>query len=253
MPVINPVTGKQQTDSSGNPVFVTLPGNITGTLDNLLGDLEIVGPAAAVAANKYKLQLSDQGATGGNNGVVLGRDAALGLGTVLNLGGATGTASIRYNAAVGDLTVRGSDAATANQAYTVADPLAPLTLFTGDGPATLNVQSLTRVASLATGAGNDLIQVGSRAGVNNDASDLSKITVALNLEAGAGDNRLVVSNSGNPVATTVNITRGGITGASAGAINYQATGGRFVDPLAGPASCTSGPTRRPTRSPCPAP
>ena len=63
VPVINPVTGKQQTDpQTGAPVFVTVPGNISGTLDKLLGDLEVVGPPAA--AGKYKLQLSDQGATG---------------------------------------------------------------------------------------------------------------------------------------------------------------------------------------------
>jgi hypothetical protein len=55
------------------------------------------------------------------------------------------------------------------------------------------------------------------------------IEAVLRLHAGAGSNRLVVSDFGGTTSRSATITSTSITGLSAGAIHYASTGGQFVD------------------------
>jgi hypothetical protein len=194
--------------------------SVGGTLDDIFGELAFDGRGGG-----DRLVVSDIGATAGNANV------ALVPGGIRGMAGPTDASDILYSNIL-NLVVYGSNNPQVAEQYTVDavdGPTAPLDLSTLDGPDVVNVRAMSQPANINTGAGNDLIRVSSVAGVNDDG-DLSQIRGLLAVDAGPGDNQLIVSDYGSPVGGTVNVTAQQIT-AGPIQLGYAASGGRFFSPL----------------------
>jgi hypothetical protein len=175
-------------------------GFLTGAPDNLSrlgGDVEVIDRDGGDL-----VRVSDLTATAGNQNVVL--TAAGGTQAINNIGGPLDTAAIRVTG-VGAVAVLGSD--------TVGD--------------VINVRGTAVPVSLLTGGGNDLVRVSSFAG-DSDDGDLSGVNAPVTVDAGTGDNRLIISQYGSPAGANLTVGPTAVTGGPA-AISYAATGGRFFN------------------------
>ncbi|MFO0848156.1 MAG: FG-GAP-like repeat-containing protein [Gemmataceae bacterium] len=168
-----------------------------GNLNGLLGDVEVDGRGGGDGVT-----VSDLTAAGGNRNVILTSDGT--TQTVANIGGAADTAAVRATA-VGAVVVHGSDAA--------AD--------------VFNVRGTALPVQLLGHGGNDVVRVSSFAG-DSDDGDLSGVKGAVTVDAGAGDNRLVVSHYGSPTGISLTVSDTQIVGGPA-PITYLATGGRYAN------------------------
>ena len=206
---------------------------LAGSLDGLLGGVTVVATPSTDKGSLATLTVTDTAGSANPNASIGRETRADGqvFGNVAGVGGPNNLAGVLYQN-VASLAVNGSDA-NAPETFTINDPSAPLVLDVKGGPNTVNVQAASLKTTVLADTGNDLFRVSSRAGVNDDG-DLSRITGVLTLDAGGGNNRLVLSNAGSALSSAVTITRAAVAGASAGAINYRATGGRFLDPAGGP-------------------
>ena len=206
--------------TAGQDVFFvngTASGTGFGNLNAVFGILNLDGRSGAGDI----LNVSDFGATGGNQVVRLAGNQILGI------AGLTDASVIQYFN-VGSVGVFGSNSATLAEQFTVQGPAVTTSLFANAGPDTINVQSTAAGVPVAVngGAGDDLIRVTSTAG-SGDFGTLAGIAGPLNIEAGTGSNRLIVSNGGGAFPATFTITANSVSGASPQPINYAATGGSF--------------------------
>jgi Ca2+-binding RTX toxin-like protein len=100
----------------------------------------------------------------------------------------------------------------------------------GDGDDVFFVQGTEPLTRIRTGGGNDRVVVG-------NAGSLDDIEGELFIDAQGGDhNVLVIDDSADPDADTVEVTADTITGLSPALIHYSATGGAYgsvYDPLTG--------------------
>ncbi len=196
----------------------TASGNGLGNLNAVFGMLNFEGRSGAGDV----LVVSDYGATSGNQ---VGRLAG---NQILGLAGLTDASVINYFN-VGSVAVFGSNSAVLAEQFTVASPAVTTSLFANAGPDTVNVQSTAAGVPVGVfgGAGDDLIRVTSTAG-SGDFGNLLGINGPLNIDAEAGNNRLLVSNGGSAFPATFTVAANSISGASPQPINYTATGGNFL-------------------------
>ena len=168
------------------------------------------------------LIISDAGAVSGNANVTVSGNLITGL----TGGGDTGNVTF---ANVGSLTLLGSNSAGVAESFTLNNPAAPLTLNTYDGPDAINVRALTNALTVEAGDGDDVIRVGSLAGASENGT-LDGINAPLFINAGAGANRLLVSDFGSASGRTYNVTSNTIFGATPNPISFIASGGSFSGP-----------------------
>lgn len=122
---------------------------------------------------------------------------------------------------------------TLTNPHTVTGPNSAVTsisLDLGDLTDTANIQAINHPTSVATGDGNDTINVASNAPLNT--GNLAGIASDLTIDAGAGVNTLNVSDfsasTGNSNVSITGTQILGMAGPTDGsAINYAATGGSF--------------------------
>ncbi len=203
----------------GSDEFVV--NGLAGVTDD--GDLGGINGIVSIDARNPgadELVVSDFGARTGNFNAVIGGN------TVTGLAGPTDGAVVEYFN-IGRLVVRGSNAAGLSESFRVETPATVLVLDALDGPDAVNIRNTANPVTVFGGAGFDTIRVSSQAG-DNDDGDLTGIRGPVFVDAGTGDNRLVVSNFGNPFGATFTVTANALSGATLAPIIYSATGGRFV-------------------------
>jgi acrosin len=208
------ITGGLGKDS----IVVCSNPNLSGSLDGINGTLTIDGGQGV-----NSLTVSDAGTTGTANNAVITNTQMLGL------AGAGNNQVINYKAiggSFGQITVVGAASASLGDQLTVNNPNGPLALDLGAGADTVNVQSLSKAATINGGSGNDTFNVSSDAPTNQGT--LNNINGTLTVNAGTGANVLDVSDYGqtsltdNVTVTPTSIT--GFAGSSKGtAINYGGT------------------------------
>ncbi len=178
-----------------------------GTLNNIAATLNLDGGAGV-----NTLIVSDFAAVAGNANVIVTATQ------ILNMAGAADDQIINYAATGGSwggITLIGSD--TVGETFTLQSPNGPLTLNMNGGNDTANVQSLTFAATINGNGGDDVFNVSSDAPAN--LGHLNGINGALTLNGGVGNNRIHVSDFGNPVGNpSVVLFNNAITGI-AGAAN----------------------------------
>jgi hypothetical protein len=181
-------------------VFSDASANL-GNLDGITGTLTVEG-----GSGSNRLVVSDAGGAG-NADVVVTDSAITGLAPVAIFYVATG-GSFANGATNDGILIRGSG--------TAADTFNVRSTRSG---------STTKIDGLG---GDDVFNVSSDAGTN--LGNLDAVLGTLTIEAGPGNNRLVVSDGG---ATTGNanviVTDSVITGLAPAAIFYGATGGNFTN------------------------
>ncbi|MGL6073697.1 MAG: hypothetical protein ACRC8S_05995 [Fimbriiglobus sp.] len=197
---------------------------ITGDLNSLFGTISVDGRQGGFNSPNT-LVVSDLSTTTGNNNANITETQILGL------AGPSDAAVIEYTN-ISKMNVTLSDSSSLAESIRVSNPAAALVLNTLLGPDTVNVRAINNTADINTGGGDDLIRVTSLAGDSNEG-DLSAIRGSLNIEAGKGDNRLMISDFANPFGNTYVIAEKVITGGTSLPINYLATEGRFFDTATG--------------------
>jgi hypothetical protein len=193
----------------------------TGDLAGLGGNLLIDG-----RSGNDELTVSDYGAAAGNTVATITDTAILGF------GGPSDTAVISYTN-IPSLIVLGSNNSALAEQFRVQGPNALFTLAALDGPDQINVRATAFPVQIEGGLGDDFIRVSTLAG-DSDFGDLTGIRGQLGIDAGPGDNHLLVSNFGDAGGSTFRITDTAIIGPTPSPIFYQATGGgRFAHNQAG--------------------
>ena len=160
--------------------------------------------------------LGDSGATSGNANVAVTGDLVTGF------AGSNDAAVVRVNN-VANLILIGSD--LLGETFTLNNPVAAVTVQSGGGSDTVNVNANALGVTLDLGAGDDAVNVGngSLAGVNGP----------LFVNAGAGNNRLTVSDANSGIGRIYAVTSNAIFGATPNPISFVAPGGRFFAPGGG--------------------
>ncbi len=200
-------------------IVVCSKTDLTGSLDNIGGALTIDGGQGV-----NTLTVSDAGTTG------LANNATITSTQITGLAGASNNQAINYKSiggSFGQITVIGAAGASLADQFTLNSPNGPLALDLGAGNDTVNVQALTKAATINGGSGSDTFNVSSDA--PTDQGTLNNINGTLTVNAGTGGNVLDVSDYGQTsLADNVTVTGSAITGfagsAKGTAINY---GGAF--------------------------
>jgi hypothetical protein len=202
--------------SAGDIVIVDSAGGLTndGNTAAIAGDVSFDGRSGTDT-----LIVGETSSTSGNQNVVIGNTS------ISNILGQVSTGSVNYEN-VSTITINGSNSALNPESYTIINPAATLNLNTNDGPDSVNLRANGRAVNINTGDGNDTVRISSNAG-QNDEGDLGQVLGSVNVDAGAGTNRLIVSNFGNASPGVYNITGSTIVGATNGPISYFSTGGNF--------------------------
>jgi acrosin len=192
--------------------------DLTGSLDGIQGALSIDGGQGA-----NTLTISDAGTAGPANTALITSTQITGF------AGANNDRAISYKAVGGSFgqihLVGAANPALADQ-FTVNNPNGPLVLDTGAGDDVVNVQALSKTATINGGTGNDTFNVSSDAPSN--LGTLNGINGGLTINAGDGSNVLAVSDYGQTGLTdNVTVTPSaisGFAGSSKGTvINYTGT------------------------------
>ena len=192
-----------------------------GSLDDIRGDVAVDGRAGGLDL----LRISDLATVQGNGNVSFEAGKIVGF-----VGPADGT-TVFYNN-ISTINAFGSNSDVLAEQFTVNNPTAALNLRTDSGSDTVNVRATTLGAGIFGEGGNDTFRVSSLAGINDDGT-LLQILGNLTLDAGAGDNRLTVSNFGNPSGLNYELRDDQIIGGTPAPIVYYASGGRFFNGAAG--------------------
>jgi len=193
-----------------------------GSLDDIRGNVEVNGRNSG---GLDILRISDLATTQGNGNVVFQP------GQVFGFAGPTDSTFVGY-VNIHTINAFGSNSDTLAEQFTVISPNAVLNLRTDAGPDNANIRSTTYTTNIQTEAGNDAIRISSNAGIN-DEGVLNNILAALTVDAGSGDNRLIVSNFGNPNGLVYEIRNDQLVGGTPTPIFYSASGGRFYNGAAG--------------------
>ena len=184
-------------------IVVSSKPDLTGSLDNIKGTLNIDGGQGV-----NTLTVSDAGTAGPANNAVITATQITGF------AGANNDQTITYKAiggSFGQIHLIGANNASLDDHFTVNNPNGPLVLDTGAGDDVVNVQALTKAATINGGAGDDTFNVSSDAPAN--LGTLNGINGGLTVNAGSGSNVLDVSDYGQTSLTdNVTVTPTAITG-----------------------------------------